>query len=232
MRIMFSDVERFIFGSQGLLKNLNPFTRTKKKIIQQYLNIERLKKLRREIQPDLMIVNQISFQGIGKIPQIELLNNNLIQTTKSLNPFVSYNDRGYYSICFFGTDMFKTINLTEDTYCLETQLEDISIISINLSKRKKTRRKQLESIELMIERNIQRKYILVGQFNIKKDYELSSLIKSCSLFKLPLDSNDSTNNSQNKSSQVLYHNDIRVFGARTIKNDFSNHQSVVFDIEY
>jgi len=232
MRIMFSDAERFIFGSQGFLKNLNPFTRTKRKIIQQYLNIERLKKLRREIQPDLMIVNQISFQGIGKIPQIELLNNNLIQTSKQLNPFVSYKDGENYSICLFGTNVFKTINLTEDTYCLETQLGDISILSINLSKRKKTRRKQLESIELMIERNIQRKYILVGQFNIKRDYELSSLIKSCSLFKLPLESNDSANNSQNKSSQVLYHNDIRVFGARTIENDFSNHHSVVFDIGY
>ena len=137
-------------------------------------------------------LNQISFQGIGKITQIELLNNNLIQTSKQLNPFVSYKDGETYSICLFGTNVFKTINLTEDTYCLETQLGDISILSINLSKRKKTRRKQLESIELMIERNIQRKYILVGQFNIKKDYELSSLIKSCSLFKLPLESNDSS----------------------------------------
>ena len=227
MRIMFSDAERFIFGSHGFLKNLNPFTRTKNKIIQQYLNIERLKKLRREIQPDLMIVNQISFQGIGKIPQIELLNNNLIQTSKQLNPFVSYNDGEKYSICLFGTNVFKTINLTEDTYCLETQVGDISILSINLS-----RRKQLESIEIMIERNIQRKYILVGQFNIKKYYELSSLIKSCSLFKLPLNSNITTGKSQKKSSQVLYHNDIRVFGARTIETDFSNHHSVVFDVGY
>lgn len=232
MRIMFSDAERFIFGSRGLLKNLNPFTRTKKKIIQQYLNIERLKKLRRELQPDLMIVNQISFHGIGKIPQIELLDNNLIQTPKKLNPFVSYKDGEEYSICLFGTNLFKTINLTEDTYCLETQMGDISILSINLSKRKKTRRKQLEAIELMIERNIQRKYILVGQFNIKKDYELSSLIKSCSLSKLPLNSNPQKDKAKKKGSQVLYHNDIRVFGARTIENDFSNHHSVVFDIGY
>jgi len=230
MKIMIANAEGFLFNPNGFVKKLNPLTRRKNKIIRQYLNLESIKRAKRNHQPDLMIVNQIMFSGVGDIPQIDLINNDLLQRKTQFNHYISYRDRGNFSTCLFGNFNSKTINLTESSYCLETQVGDISILSINLSKRKKTRQEQLSFIEVMIERNIHRKYLVVGQFNIKRERELSSLISSCSLFNLPLNPTYPKLNPKEKSLRILYHNDIRVFGSRTIDTDFSNHHSVLLEI--
>ena len=226
---MFVKAQNFLYRPTTLLGKLNPFFRKRKKIVRQYLNIESLKKSKRENRPDLLIVDGVSFQGIGKVPQIETINNNLLQRKNILTPYISYKDGKKYSLALFGDYFTKVVNLTEKTYCLETQIKDISILSVILSKRKKTRLKQLDYLETMIERNIQRKYLIIGDFNVKKESELFPLLKTCGLLELRM--NSSMKKNKNRFFRVLYHNDIRVVGQNIIDCDFSKHGFVIFDFD-
>ena len=167
------------------------------------------------------------FKESEKFPQIDIVNNDLIQRKTTLNPFMSYKDGKKYTLGLFGNYFSKVVNLTEETYCLETQIGDVSILSVNLSMRRKTRLQQLDFIERMIERNIQRKYLIVGDFNVKRESELFPLFKSCGLFELGL--NNSKGKNKNRFFRILYHNDIRVVGLNIIDCDFSKNGVVVFD---
>jgi len=227
MRVMFVKGDNFLFRSKTFLQKINPFFRKRRKITRQYLNLESLKKKKRELRPDLLIVDGINFQGVGKVPQIDIVNNDLIQRKTTLNPFMSYKDGKKYTLALFGNYFSKVVNLTEETYCLETQIEDVSILSVNLSMRRKTRLQQLDFIERMIERNIQRKYLVVGDFNVKRESELFPLFKSCGLFELGL--NKSNGKNKDRFFRILYHNDIRVVGLNIIDCDFSKNGVVVFD---
>ena len=77
MRIMSVNVEYFLFDSRGLFSKLNPMGWLRKGVVNQYINIQKLKKLRRHIMPDLMMVHQIKFVGRGKVPQVTMMNNSL-----------------------------------------------------------------------------------------------------------------------------------------------------------
>ena len=232
MRLMSVNVECFLHGERSLISKLNPFNRKRRKIIRQYLNIEELKRIKNEVKPDLMALNQIDFVGVGGVLQIEAINNNLIENRIHLNPYVSYNDGGEYSTALFGGYISKTINLTPDTYCIETKLGDVSVISINLSKRNRTRKRQLDSLREMININIHKKYIIIGQYNLKRENELRSLIHSCRLFNLPLPPTYPKNKPKKKVFRVLHNSDIKVFDPRIINSDLSNHLPIVFDIAF
>ena len=78
----------------------------------------------------------------------------------------------------------------------------------------------------MIERNIQRKYLIVGDFNVKRESELfhySSLVGYLNWIKQIKGKN------KNRFFRILYHNDIRVVGLNIIDCDFSKNGVVVFD---
>ena len=173
-----------------------------------------------------MIVDGINFQGVGKVPQIEIVNNDLIQRKTTLNHSCLTRMEKIHSWIIWEL-FFKGCESYGETYCLETQIGDVSILSVNLSMRRKTRLQQLDFIERMIERNIQRKYLIVGDFNVKRESELFPLFKSCGLFELGL--NNSKGKNKNRFFRILYHNDIRVVGLNIIDCDFSKNGVVVFD---
>lgn len=231
MRIMSVNVEYFLFDSRGLFSKLNPMGWLRKGVVNQYINIQKLKKLRRHIMPDLMMVHQIKFVGRGKVPQVTMMNNSLIEDKPALNPYISYTDKQPYSTALFGKSVSRTLMMTPDTYCFEVDYGDVSLLSINLSKRRKTRKKQIEFIESRINRNIQTKYIVTGEFNLRNKSELSSVMKSCSLFIIPTPNNYPRHNPKHQLCRILSNSDIRVFGVRVIDSDFSNHLPIVFDIE-
>jgi len=231
MRIMSVNVGYFLFESRGLVSKLNPFRWMRKGVARQYINIQKLKILKRQIMPDLMMAHQIKFIGNGKVPQIEMMNTNLIQDSPSLNPYLSYTDGTPHSTAIFGKSITRTLMMTPNTYCFEVDYGDVSLLSINLSRRRKTRKEQIEFIESRINRNIQTKYIVVGEFNLRNNKELASVMQSCSLFLIPTPNNYPRAKPKHQVCRILSNSDIRVFGVRVIDTDFSNHLPIVFEIE-
>ena len=231
MRIMSVNVEYFLFDSRGFFSKINPFQWMRRGVVRQYINIQKLKQLKRQIMPDLMMAHQIKFIGSGKVPQIDMMNNRLIQDGSALTPYLSYNDKQPYSTALFGESVSRTLIMTPNTYCFEVDYGDVTLLSINLSKRRKTRKEQIKFIESRINRNIQNKYIVVGEFNLRNNSELSSVMNSCSLFLTPTPNNYPRHHPKHQVCRILSNSDIRVFGVRVIDSDFSNHLPIVFDIE-
>ena len=231
MRIMSVNVEYFLWESRGFFSKINPFRWMRKGVVQQYINIQKLKQLKRQIMPDLMMAHQIRFIGRGQVPQVNMMNDRLIQDGSAFNSYLPYKDKKPYSTALFGDLVSRTLMMTPNTYCFEVDYGEVTLLSINLSKRRKTRKEQIKFIESRINRNIQTKYIVVGEFNLRNNSELSSVMNSCSLFLISTPNNYPRHNPKHQLCRILSNSDIRVFDIRVIDGDFSNHLPIVFDIE-
>jgi len=204
----------------------------------QYLNIEVERKLKSQIAADIVILQDIHFRGKNNIPQIELFRSNLIQDIKTLTPFTQYCEPSIiptvsktYTVASFSKSPTKVVKMTVNSHLIETSINELSILSIHLSKKNKHRREQLRFIEGYINQNIHRKYIVVGCFNIKRLKELNSLITNCSLYKATNSPTYPANNPKLFSSLILYDNSIILSATNVIQQSISDHLPIYCDFE-
>ena len=206
---------------------------------EQYLNIEWTKDLKKRLKPDMMFVQEIYFKGKNKVPQIDLLKSELLQPNKTLTPFTQYSENGLhignwvasYSVAAFGGYPTKAVRMTKRSHLLETEVDDLSILAVHLSLCKRHRKEQLRFIEGYINHNIQRRFIVIGDFNVSKDAELHPLMKSCGLYKAPLSATYPSIKPTRFYDSVLYDNSIRMTSIQVIPESCSDHLPIVFDFE-
>jgi hypothetical protein len=239
MRIISHDVEGFIKPPNRRWKIFRKVRRFFRYRGIQYLGIWQEKQIKNEYKPDIYFIQNIFFKGKRKVPQIDLFRSELLENINVLTPYTQYEEKRFfgllpnrvYSIGAFTPYPTRAVQMTKESSMLETSVDDLSIISFNLSKKKKHRREQLRFLEGYINHNIHRKFIVIGAFNIKRDSELFSLTKHCSLYKAPLSATYPVKKPKHHTSMILYDNSIMVSASRTIQDSCSNHLPVVLDFE-
>jgi len=215
---------RFLFGSSA----------------QQYVNIEWVRRLKKQLKPDMMFIQEIDLNGKNDLPQIDLFCRGLLGRNTEMIPFTKYRDKGFhignwmsfYAVAAFGNHPTKCVRMTPKSHLLETTIDDLSILSIHLSLNKRHRKKQLQFIEGYINYNVQRRFIVIGDFNTSNLKELDSLTQTCDLHKVPLTATYTTNNPKRCYDLILYDNSIKMTHAEVLKDSCSDHLPIVFDFDF
>jgi hypothetical protein len=239
MRIMTHNVQRFLGKKSWIQTLLTPFRLILGYRKRQYLNIWDERKLKNSYSPDVCFIQDIYFKGKNKIPQIDLFRSELMENINTLTPYTMYQEKRFlglfsnkeYSVAAFTKYPTNVVKMTQTSNMLETTMDNLSILSFNLSRRKKHRTEQLRFIEGYINHNIHRNFIIAGCFNITKEAELFSLIKHCSLYKAPLPPTYPVSNPKKYFSGVLYDNSISVSASNVIYESISDHLPIVVDCE-